>query len=351
MLSVDRLGSLPAKQYFEHFSIEFYLQDAICLFLARKRSDVRTAPEFLGAYLDSVLRGEHVMRRGFKYSNSTPLNRRAFVRLLRQGLQGIPNPESTALTAHDFHDLVAHVCGDFPLAIVLEAARHAKRADGGVHHLVGETNPFGSARGSTDEPTGTGSSLPASNALLQFESLLRLVEFCFVYSELLGVLKHMFQEKPSMWPPRSGSTSSATALAEEDKGDAHSATSENTGEPLRWLRLLLVKELRFYGSTLAGAAMPSERALVRLLRHGTRVQSSGGYASVTFQEALAEMAEHFELSLELHRQDLFGGMLQPATDEAYRAQRLAAAGYISAELQRNSSRRRDRSSQKVKGKA
>lgn len=350
MLSASRLGGMPAKQYCEHFSIEFYLQDAICSFLARKRGDARSAPEFLGAYLESVLCGEHVMRRGFKYSNSTPFNRRAFVRLLRQGLRGIPNPESTALTAHDFHDLAAHVCKDFPFAIVLEAARHAERADGGLHHLVGETKPFGNDTGSIDEPTGTGCSLPASSALLQYQSLLRLVEFCFVYSELLGVLKHMFQEKASMWPPRGGSASNSTMLDEEDKGDGQSAASENGKEPVRWLRPLLVKELQFYGSTLVGAAMPSERALLRLLRHGSRVQLSGGYASVTFQEALVEMAEHFELSLELHRQDLLGGTVQPATDEALRTQ-LAAAGYTSAELQRNSSRRRERSSQRVKSKA
>lgn len=350
MLGVSRLGSMPARQYCEHFSLEFYLQDAVCAFLARRRGDHRSAPEFLGAYLESVLCGEHVMRRGFKYSNSTPFNRRAFVRLLRQGLRGIPNPESTALTAHDFHDLAAHVCKDFPLAIVLEAARHAERADGGVHHLVGETRPFGDDTGSIDEPTGAGCRLPANSALFQYQSLLRLVEFCFVYSELLGVLKHMFQEKASMWPPRGGSDSSVFMIAEEDKGDAESAASENVREPVRWLRPLLVKELRFYGSTLVGAAMPSERALLRLLRHGSRVQLSGGYASVTFQEALVEMAEHFELSLELHRQDPLGGVAQPATDEVLGAQ-LAAAGYTSAELQRGSSRRRERSSQKVRGRA
>jgi len=351
MLDVEALADLPPRQYLERFHVEFYLQDALSLFLTRRRNDTRSAPEFIGQYLEAVLRGEHVIHRGFSYINSTPLNRRAFVLLVREALSGVADPESTALTAYDFHDLVVQLCTDFPLAVVLEAAHYAERAvqhtntadkriDSRKYHLLGQTAPLvgGIAHLASDSLAASGSGGTATNAtdvggrveatnessaehssLLVFCSLQRLVEFCFVYGELLGVLKRIFQEDVACVPTRQGSGPCTTApvgcgasIGGTGVTDAAALTAQTpmpcrSVTPVTWTRSALVTELRLCSATLAGAALPSEQALLRLLQPLARVTCAVKTGSVTFREALLEMAEHFELGLDPYPADLVGG--------------------------------------------
>mmetsp|Transcript_80433 Transcript_80433/g.239647 ORF Transcript_80433/g.239647 Transcript_80433/m.239647 type:complete len:349 (-) Transcript_80433:42-1088(-) len=303
MLSVEELAELPPRQYLERFHVEFYLRDIICLFLARRRGDSRSPPEFISQYLEAVLRGEHVLHRGFKYINSTPVNRRAFVGVLRQGLRGVRGPETTALTPHDFHDLVSHLCGDFPLAIVLEAARHAKRADPRRHHLLGENVPVASS--DLQPPLGSEGAASPDGAveLYVFRSLQRLAEFCLVYSELLGAVRHLYREEVALWPARPGASEAAAGGADSSRAAVGSAP----GDAVRWPRSQLAAELRFYGSALAGAAMPSERALRRLSRPAEDEGPPGGEERpIGFSEALAEMVELFELAPATYPEELAG---------------------------------------------
>merc|ERR1711879_496421 len=95
------------------------------------------------------------------------------------------------------------LCPDFPLQIIEHAAEYAEVADRARHHFLGESEPFGdsatsskpskSAEESTDPCTDFASSTTDS-AIMVFASLQRLVEFCFVYSEVLRFTESLFEK-------------------------------------------------------------------------------------------------------------------------------------------------------------
>lgn len=290
--TVEELANLPAKEYLERFHVDFYLQDLTSLFLARKRSEGRiAAADFACRYFEALLRGEHVQQRSFKYVNATARNRRAFVKLMREALRGVGDPAITAVTAYDFQDLLQPLCSDLPMALVQEAARHAQPADGDRHCLLGEALPFGASlqlpAGATALPNCEDSSAEGSR-LLTFQSLQRMTEFSLVYAELLEALKHMFREDPAFWPPPRA-------------GALRPSGCKKGGEAVvLWQRGQLVSELKFYLLALPGAALPSEQALRRIQR------PPGAGPSLSFVEALQEMAECFELELEPSLEGLAG---------------------------------------------
>jgi len=298
MFDNTELAALSAREYLEHFHVEFYIRDALATFLARKRNDGRSAPEVLEQYFDSVLRGEHVVNRGFDYVSRTPQNRRSFVSLLRRGLRGVPNPHYTALTVGDFHDLVAPCCDDFPVSMVEEAAQYAEFADAQRHRLLtGEhLAEFDHGVSASSDPVGAAASrrggqsrsAPSSSSrtLFVFASLQRNVEFCFVYAELLTVVRRLFRG-----PSKSGRSTGTVSRQE------------------------LVAEIRRHlrKGALAKAPQPSELALMRLMQpcglhrlagehHGT-----GSAQPISLTEAVACMAECFELDLSPSPQDWRSG--------------------------------------------
>eukprot|EP01052_Picozoa_sp_SAG31_P029091 SAG31_NODE_2865_length_4981_cov_4.988529_7_plen_121_part_00 len=66
------------KEYLERHRVAVYLRDAISLLLATKPD---RPIDFLANYYRQLRRGEHVAHRNFEYVNSTPQNRRCFIRL------------------------------------------------------------------------------------------------------------------------------------------------------------------------------------------------------------------------------------------------------------------------------
>jgi len=305
MLNVEELASLSSEEYLEHFQIEFYLGDLASTLGGLNRStrdkvvglandDRGNAPECICRYFDALLRGEHVVGREFEYINQTPLNRRAFVKHLRCGLRNVTGPGRTAVTAHDFHDLAVQLCPGFPLRIVELAASFAEEADPSKHHFLAEARPFsasasrnasalGSGAGSTAaENAATPSRSPVQAALLVFASLLRLVEFCFVYSEFLSLAQDVFSAARRMGDSDDASVSLPRHRFVEDLR----ARIRSREDSALWLP--------------AGAALPSDRALLRLLRPvSNTVAGPSAIASelITCRGAVVEMAEHFELEL------------------------------------------------------
>lgn len=66
-------------------------------------------PAWLKPALVGALGGpgeSRALYRPYRFVKATPLNRRSFVRFLREGLGGIEAPEETVATAHDLHSLV-----------------------------------------------------------------------------------------------------------------------------------------------------------------------------------------------------------------------------------------------------
>eukprot|EP00747_Dinoflagellata_sp_TGD_P179080 gnl/TRDRNA2_/TRDRNA2_29254_c0_seq1.p1 gnl/TRDRNA2_/TRDRNA2_29254_c0~~gnl/TRDRNA2_/TRDRNA2_29254_c0_seq1.p1 ORF type:complete len:339 (+),score=63.33 gnl/TRDRNA2_/TRDRNA2_29254_c0_seq1:19-1035(+) len=284
MQKPDGLASLSAQEYLKHFDVEFYLRDLLSIFLSRRRDDSRSLPEFFSQYFDAVLKGQHVCHRNFEYVSSTPLNRRAFVLLLRDGTCGIDDQKNTALTPHDLHDFVVQLCADFPLGLVEEAAVYADRADGASHHLLGEALPFGQTVAvkeeapnvDADQDLGTYRRHPAElGSLFVLSSLQRLVELFFVYREVVALVKKLFEH-------------AAMTSAAETVNAAGSSVAGTGVVP----RAELVAALRLAicdGGAMSSVAVPSESALMRL--------SKAGPPQVTIREAFHGMADAFDLAL------------------------------------------------------
>lgn len=265
MLSLEALRALPAREYLDHFQLDFYLRDALSQFLSRStagKRESRSASDFFARYFDAVLRGEHLLGCGYRYMAATPFNRRSFVRLLREGLSGVAEPGCTAVMPLDFHDLVVRLCPDFPAALVLEAAEHAELDTASRRwRLLGSSTPA-PLGGTAAEARAAGSAAMAGGRrLCAFDLLQRLVEVSFVYSELVFVMARIFAEDACLG---------------------------------RVSRTTLVSELRRGGRALSGAALPSERQLLRLLAP-VAADARAEEELISYGEALAEMAVHFEL--------------------------------------------------------
>eukprot|EP00928_Gymnodinium_smaydae_P050804 TRINITY_DN3435_c0_g9_i1.p2 TRINITY_DN3435_c0_g9~~TRINITY_DN3435_c0_g9_i1.p2 ORF type:complete len:373 (+),score=72.07 TRINITY_DN3435_c0_g9_i1:80-1198(+) len=263
MYTAEELAELSSAEYVRHFQIDFYLRDLLG-HLAEHRlhtdasGEFRSAPDLAGRYFDSVLRGSHVAGRGYVYASATPTNRRALVTLLRRGLAGVSQPHQTALTVVDFHDLLLPICADFPLQLVVEASTFAEEADGLRQHLLCESTPFASSKTLRREGEDE-SGLSCHEPLWVFSSLQLCVEFCFVYRELLAELR-----------------------------DVYCVASQKMSRSELWKEL----RSRLRGEAALGAALPSDRALLRWLR-----APPGAPERPTLQEAVTEMAAHFELML------------------------------------------------------
>ena len=110
--------------YLKKHHLLTYVEDAVCLLLARKDEDPKTKPfQLLAGYFKSVLDGSHVVFREFNFISSTPRNRKAFVGLIWQTYSGVPEArEPMRLT--ELHSLVRLLCADFPLRETEMVALH-----------------------------------------------------------------------------------------------------------------------------------------------------------------------------------------------------------------------------------
>lgn len=240
------LWEMSPESYTKHFSLDFYFRDVLSI-----PRDGRSA-EFLGRYFDMVLRGEHLMGRTFAFVSGTPANRRVFVGLFRQCMSGAV----TSMTLHDFHDLVLRLCSDFPWAVVQDAGMYAPRVASTPCNPAVSSTPVSRER----EVRSTSREL----VLYDRDSLQRVVEFCFVYAELLCIVKSFFETR------------------EEGQGGV--------------FREELVREIehRLRAGDLEHAASPTPQAVEAFLR-SSRSAANDELLVVTLKQVVCEMADHFEL--------------------------------------------------------
>lgn len=109
---------MSAKEYLEAHSIRKYMQDSVALMLESKEE---TPLDFLASYFQSVSNGTNVLFRQFKYVNSTPRNRRSFIRLFSDIFSAFRASES--LKPEALHQLLCLLCPDFPFSLVRNASR------------------------------------------------------------------------------------------------------------------------------------------------------------------------------------------------------------------------------------
>ena len=101
--------------YLKKHHLLTYVEDALCLLLARKDEDSKTTPfSLLAGYFKSVLDGSHVVFREYSFISSTPRNRKAFIGLLWRTYSGVPEAREPMRLA-ELHSLLRLLCADFPL--------------------------------------------------------------------------------------------------------------------------------------------------------------------------------------------------------------------------------------------
>mmetsp|Transcript_42950 Transcript_42950/g.70869 ORF Transcript_42950/g.70869 Transcript_42950/m.70869 type:complete len:227 (+) Transcript_42950:2-682(+) len=155
------------------------------------------------------------------------------------------------MTVLDFYDMLVVLLDDFPLDLIIEASDLAPRVvDGAWHHLIGQPAP---------DRGGIASALANGEVLFCMHDLQRMVEFRLVYEEVLFAVKSYYQ----------GAESSS--------------------------RYELVKSLRSELSAGKRAYGPSEGAWQRLLCGPTGSILTCKLETLTYVEAVREMAECFEL--------------------------------------------------------
>jgi len=109
---------MSAKEYLETHSIRKYMQDSVALMVESKEE---TPLEFLASYFQSVSNGTNILFRQFKYVNSTPRNRRSFIRHFSDIFSAFRTSES--LKPEALHQLLCLLCPDFPFSLVRNASR------------------------------------------------------------------------------------------------------------------------------------------------------------------------------------------------------------------------------------
>eukprot|EP00435_Cladocopium_sp_Y103_P007582 s4101_g2.t1 len=246
MTSQEFLEALSAKEYLQHFHLDHYLSEAL------RSCD---SPEQLAQFFQEVLDGSRLKAKAqqFRTVIATPENRRAFVELMRTQLSLVaPKPNEVAMTVLDFHDMLVLLLDDFPLDLIIEAADFAPRVvDAAWHHLIGQPAP---------DRGGIASALANGEVLFCMHDLQRMVEFRLVYGEVLEAVGRYYQ------------------------GRVESSS-----------RYELVKSLRSELSAGIRAFGPSEGAWQRLLCGPTGSILTCKLETLTYIEAVHEMAECFEL--------------------------------------------------------
>ena len=118
--------------YLKKHHLLTYVEDAVCLLLARKDEDPKTKPfQLLAGYFKSVLDDSQVVFREYNFISSTPRNRKAFVRLIWQTYNGVPEAREPMRLA-ELHSLVRLLCADFPLGETEKVALHEHSGAGGI---------------------------------------------------------------------------------------------------------------------------------------------------------------------------------------------------------------------------
>jgi hypothetical protein len=102
------LAALDADAYLDRFHVRAYMQDALALLLVHRPE--QPLP-FLAEYYRRVRHGDNVRNREFRYVNSTPRNRLAYLTAFRRTYANLS--ERTDLSFLDYLELQRLLCPDF----------------------------------------------------------------------------------------------------------------------------------------------------------------------------------------------------------------------------------------------
>ncbi|CAE7338552.1 Ferredoxin [Symbiodinium sp. CCMP2592] len=168
--------------------------------------------------------------------------------------------------------MIVMVCPDFPLDLIIDAAEFTQHADTQSHRFLGERSPVASRQGDTRSGSPDGAEL----VLFPLQGLQQAVEFRFVYSEVFRSVKDFYKRQGLPGDFGVGTVASRISL-------------------VRHLRDALFGGAGATQIPLAGAALPSEGALQKLLQ-GKRGLLEGFTEELSLTEAIREMANCFELT-------------------------------------------------------
>ena len=170
------LAALDADAYLDRFHVRAYMQDALALLLVHRPE--QPLP-FLAEYYRRVRHGDNVRNREFRYVNSTPRNRLAYLTAFRRTYANLS--ERTDLSFLDYLELQRLLCPDFSSQFCEDVAKCL---------------------------TTTGA---LSNAL-GFQPFLSMFQLLFYYSEFMMQAGEVYR-KCMTTAPRAGAAGAARSTA------------------------------------------------------------------------------------------------------------------------------------------
>ena len=110
--------SMSAQEYLDAFKVSTILQDAFKTILDRRGDNAKT---LFVQYLDSTLKGEHILLREHAFINASSLNRKCFLQQVRKVFH--TTPWYKVVTALDYLQLLTLIWSDFPKSLMIEAVK------------------------------------------------------------------------------------------------------------------------------------------------------------------------------------------------------------------------------------
>lgn len=83
----DERFNMSAQEYLDNFKVATILQDAFKTILDRRGDNAKS---LFVQYLESTLKGEHILLREHAFVNATPLNRKCFLQQVRKVFHTTP---------------------------------------------------------------------------------------------------------------------------------------------------------------------------------------------------------------------------------------------------------------------
>ena len=110
--------TMSAQEYLDTFKVSTILQDAFKTILDRRGDNAKT---LFVQYLDSTLKGEHILLREHAFINASSLNRKCFLQQVRKVFH--TTPWYKVVTALDYLQLLTLIWSDFPKSLMIEAVK------------------------------------------------------------------------------------------------------------------------------------------------------------------------------------------------------------------------------------
>jgi len=111
----DERHALSSADYLERCRLDLYLTDVVELLLSSREE---RPLEFVSEYFDTVVSGTHVAGRHHSFCAASPHNRVSLMLLAQNAFKNFDE-----MLAADLHQLLQLLCPDFPVDLVMQAAR------------------------------------------------------------------------------------------------------------------------------------------------------------------------------------------------------------------------------------